>query len=1299
MKFSFASLFRTTACLTLALCVPLAAHAGPTGGVVVGGAATITTDGPDTVINQSTDRGIIRWNGFDVGQNESVQFRQPSASSITVNRVTGVSASQIDGLVKANGNIVIINPNGVVFGRDSRVDVGGLVATTSDLDSDSGFMAGGAMKFTKPGNANAHVTNNGSISVGEAGLAALVAPHVENNGVINAKMGKVALASGDVSYIDLAGDGLISVAVSDKVASQSVANNGAINADGGSVLITAAAARQLVDAVVTNSGSVEANSVGAQKGSVTISGNGTDNATGGSASGTVSVTGSVSAKGLNAGEAGGSIAVLGQDITIGSAATVDASGMAGGGSVTIGGAYQGGDSKPAATNVTVVQGAVLKADALDNGNGGSVVAWSNGAMDFHGTATAKGGANGGNGGSMEISGADALDFDGTVDLTAANGATGTLLLDPTDLVISSAPSQNTSGITTVSPSGDDVTSILNVTTLENALATSNVTVQTRASGSQPGDLTVAAPVSWASGANLTLTAANNIVVNDPIAGANLTLQPGNNLILNAGLSGTGSLTITPMNGQSLGIGSGQAGTLSLTDAEVNDFSAGGWNTITLGSTTDPSAFNLGAHGWSSNLNLDSGTGGLDINGAESIGNHNMNIASDGDVAIGGALSGGGHLTIAPVSASTSMSIATGTGTLDLSTSDLDNIAGGWNVVMLGNGSSTALMNVGAYGNWKDRIEFLNGTGGIDFTGVNNFNGNGMDIQAQANVTIGADMDNIGGFYVNQTDPTKTLGLGDAAGDLQLDQAELNHLHIENFFSAGYSNSAIAALNVSDAAFGNYMVTLRNIGAVNLGGTVASSYSGSASSVSMIVSDGHNASTSRMDFAAGTVLNPGTGRYEVISIDPSLDTYNGFVRSQKFYNASTYNPLSVSTGDIFAYTVAPVLTLTAQNASRDYGDPNPTFTYNVSGLIDGDTLGNALSSLGLATTANALSDPAAFAITAAPMLSAMGYQLGTVTGGTLTVSKATLNATAQDASRDYGDANPAFSVVYTGFKNGQDQSVIDMPATATSAAAPTTNAGTVVPIVASGASDNDYAFNYVNGNLTINKAVLDVQADNQTRAYGDANPPLTLSYSGFKNNETAGVLDTAPSASTAATQNSNVGDYAISATGGADHNYTFQYTDGILTVQPALVTVTAQPETIFPGGTPIFSVLYSGFELGEDQAVLTTFPLFTTTAPDYATPGHYTVDPYGAVAENYTFSYEPGLFKIHHHHSQPMQNIANNVNCVIEAASTKCDNIPPMVNDYAQIPQSLNPPGGIKTPIRVAKDVFDYYGLYMLDFHH
>ncbi len=236
----------------LAVVTAQTALANPNGGNVVAGNATINGQGTDRVrIDQSSDRVIINWDNFSIGSGQGVDFRQPGARSIALNRVTGPEISQIMGELTANGQVYLINGNGIVFGKDARVDVAGLVATSADI-GDAAFMAGGTLRFGTPGRSGARVINHGTITVRDAGVAAFVAPQVANHGIITAHMGKIAFGGAQAFTLDLHGDNLIRFQVGDAVTRLDdkgalVDIGGVVDARGGSLLITASAARDLVN--------------------------------------------------------------------------------------------------------------------------------------------------------------------------------------------------------------------------------------------------------------------------------------------------------------------------------------------------------------------------------------------------------------------------------------------------------------------------------------------------------------------------------------------------------------------------------------------------------------------------------------------------------------------------------------------------------------------------------------------------------------------------------------------------------------------------------------------------------------------------------------------------------------------------------------------------------------------------------------------------------------------------------------------------------------------------------------------
>src|SRR5438132_1659411 len=267
--------------LTTAALIALAARpaaAGPEGGTVVGGAATIQGQGgPAVVVNQSSNSAIINWHTFNIGARESVRFNQPGSSSVVLNRVTGgLGPSEILGTLTANGRVFLINRDGILFGPSAVVNTAGFLASTHDI-RDADFMAG-RYNFNIPGRPDASIVNQGRITATSGGFAALVAPGVRNTGTITATLGTVALVSGNGFTLDLYGDKLITLAVGDQIASKVidvstgrplkslVSNEGKIRANGGRVELTAAAARTVVDSVINTSGMITANSIGRRNG-------------------------------------------------------------------------------------------------------------------------------------------------------------------------------------------------------------------------------------------------------------------------------------------------------------------------------------------------------------------------------------------------------------------------------------------------------------------------------------------------------------------------------------------------------------------------------------------------------------------------------------------------------------------------------------------------------------------------------------------------------------------------------------------------------------------------------------------------------------------------------------------------------------------------------------------------------------------------------------------------------------------------------------------------------------------------
>ncbi|GAB3462920.1 two-partner secretion domain-containing protein [Azotobacter salinestris] len=258
----------------LALCLsPLSLLAAdlPEGGqIVLGSGAIGTPAGNHLQIQQSSQKMAIDWQTFNIGADKSVTFQQPNSSAIALNRVIGSDGSAILGKLDANGQVFLINPNGILFGPGASVNVGGLVASTLDLGNED-FEAGN-YRFKGNGHHLAGVSNQGNITASDGGAVALLGGQVSNDGVIQAKLGTVALAAGSQITLDFAGDGLLNVQV-DQVAADALARNGnLIKADGGTVLMTARSSDTLLKTVVNNEGVIEAQTLGSRNGKIALLG-------------------------------------------------------------------------------------------------------------------------------------------------------------------------------------------------------------------------------------------------------------------------------------------------------------------------------------------------------------------------------------------------------------------------------------------------------------------------------------------------------------------------------------------------------------------------------------------------------------------------------------------------------------------------------------------------------------------------------------------------------------------------------------------------------------------------------------------------------------------------------------------------------------------------------------------------------------------------------------------------------------------------------------------------------------------
>lgn len=256
-----------------ALAVIFTTHgvAAPTGGVVVAGEARIASVAGSTVVTQSTAKAAINWLSFTTAAGESVRFIQPDSKSVTLNRVLGPDPSVLLGHLSSNGQVFLINPSGILFGKGASVNVGALVASSLNL-TDPQFMAG-AYRFVAANHSAAAVTNEGTIYVNtDGGFVALLGHQVRNDGTIFARLGSVALVGGAAITIDLNGDGLLKVVVDQGAVQAQATNGGLIAADGGLVLLSTQAAGELLHTVVNNTGIIQAHTIEQRSGVIRLLG-------------------------------------------------------------------------------------------------------------------------------------------------------------------------------------------------------------------------------------------------------------------------------------------------------------------------------------------------------------------------------------------------------------------------------------------------------------------------------------------------------------------------------------------------------------------------------------------------------------------------------------------------------------------------------------------------------------------------------------------------------------------------------------------------------------------------------------------------------------------------------------------------------------------------------------------------------------------------------------------------------------------------------------------------------------------
>ena len=1350
---------------------PPASSQLPTGGSVARGSATIaqtaTAQAAAMTVNQSSQRAIINWDSFNLGTAASINFVQPNAQAVTLNRVNDNNPSQIFGRITSNGQVFLSNPSGVYFSPTASVDVGALVATSHSI-SDAHFMAGN-YQFERNG-ATGKVINEGRINAALGGYVALLAPEVQNAGVVLARAGTVALAAGEVISLQVQGGGLAGITTTPSAIATLIENKLAVQAPDGQIILSAVALNKLQAGVIKNSGSLEANSLVAK---------------------------------------GGKIYLEADDITLAATSRIQAKGPTGGGTVLVGGDWQGTGDMRQATKVTMEAGASIDASATDQGDGGKVVLWSDihqdgGFTRVNGRIQAEAGPNGGNGGQVETSGHGLEVGEAVISAQSFKGNDGLWLLDPYNIIISSSANASTtkSGSTfSASASGG----VVNATTLQTALATSSVTVSTTGAGADAGNITLSSDLSWSSNKVFTLTANGGISGTGNIAmsgasGTGVVFNQAGTSNYSGNISGTnatvtkqgvGVLTlsgnntyggITTVSAGTLKIGSATAlGAATNNDADRTDIATGATldlnsfslnerllisGTLTNSSVNAVTAYTgttqlIGTVGTAVVIQADAGainlaamlgvppngvelggsTGGSfsgiigastsnqpkvtkngsgtwAFNGTESylrdvltiqagtlkLGSLNTNffgnIVTGVNISTAGAvleMANNNALNVTkPIYGSGSV-LKSGAGTLTLNSSSnaysggttvangilkAGTVFGGSSSAHFGTGRVTVMSGAAldVQGNSLSVPITINGTGvnsggaltngtsgtsdvtlsglltlGSDSAIVNNASGNSaLKLTNVGTITgngyaltlggsqggtissiIGTGSGSItktgagtwtlsgvntftGNVFVNEgyLIANNSNALGTAVGYTQVASgASLGIAGATDFAEPlilsgfGYSDT-VAALHSQTTATLNYTGTMTLSGTTRIGVTSGKTLN-IKTSVDNGVFDIVKYSTGTLNFqgtpqtgvAAASIGLSGTGTLKTGSAFVKATASTSVYGSSPVISYAIYSSAAASTAltglsitGTAEFTGAPISTSSAGSYSLKYDKGlsstraffpvtaattwvvakaplivtanNASKTYDGLGYTGGDgvsysvfannettaVLGGTLSYGG---TSQGATNAGSYAITPAGLTSS-NYAI-TFVNGALTINKAPLTVTANNASKTYGDANPSLSTTVSGFVNGETLATSGVAGTgaATTTATTSTGAGTATITAGVGsltAANYDFS-NWVNGTLTINKAPLTVTANNASKTYGDANPTLSTTVSGFVNGETLATSGVAGSgsATTTATTTTAVGTAVITAGVGSltASNYDFSHlVDGSLTIQAA-----------------------------------------------------------------------------------------------------------------------------------------------------
>jgi filamentous hemagglutinin family protein len=839
---------------------------------------------------------------------------------------------------------------------------------------------------------------------------------------------------------------------------------------------------------------------------------------------------------------------------------------------------------------------------------------NSGTVNVSGTLDASAPA-GGDGGFVETSAAHVEVSPGLkVTTAAAQGLTGSWLVDPKDY--------------TIAASGGDITGAA----LGAQLSGTNVTILSSAGAAAgSGNINVNDAVSWSAN-TLTLNAANNININ-----AVMTASGTSILALNPATANGADAAVA---GGTVNVGMGLGGFTGRVDffqadgvtprAGAGFFSIGGVSYTVISS--------LGQAGSVTGTDLQGMAGGL--GGHYALGaNIDASLTSTWNAGAGFAPIGSG-------SGATNF-----TGVFDGLGHTISNLTinrtGTTVVGLFGYINAGTIRNVGLVGASVKGGSYTGALAGLGYGGVvsNAYSTGSVSGSSYTGGLIGNAGYGGSGMTVSRSFSTAAVtGTGYGAGGLV--GGSLYGTISNSFASGNVNGNRYVGGFVGNNRNGNTINNSYASGAVtgsNWVGGFAGEISGN-SAINTSYSSGKVAGTTNLGGLVGFNNNPltatvsnsfwdttasaqatsagGTGMSTAKMQQQANFTGWDFTNTWAIYNGYTY--------PLMRQFLAP-LTVTANNAQTTYNGAAYSGGNGItcsSGACPGSHLFNTTSFTG---TSQGAINAASYVLTPAVYSDQQGYLI-TAVSGVLTINPAALTVTANNVSKIYGSANPALGVSYVGFVNGETSASLTAQPTVSTTATTTSSVGTY-PVTASGAVDANYTFNYVNGSLAVNKATLTETANAASMTYGGSVPSLSGSIAGFVNGDTqASATIGTLSFATLATSSSNAGSYAITGSGLTPNgNYAIVQAAGnssALTVNPASLTVNANNVSkIYGSANPILGVSYVGFVNGDTSASLTAQPTVSTTATTTSNVGTYPVTASGAVDANYIISYTNGTMTV------------------------------------------------------------------------